>query len=212
MGHLSSTMQRVATEEEATAGKDDGWKPAGEPLLDQPSRDARSSTPDDTDEMQQRISAPAAYLPSIGQIVVFHLRSGDARNRRAKFPAIVMDDPEPDGRLRLWVIVDDGDTWMQEHVLPRCAPEAGWELVEAPVRDQRIATLEAEVRDLERGIELLGQGAGVPEELMARVAKLEKAISAKSADAAQTSRLATKPKKPVTQSPVVGAKPKTPSS
>lgn len=127
MGHLLSTVNPQAAED-----ADSGWKPAGPPLTEA-SAEALPSA-------QKLKPRPDGAIPTIGHIVVYHLRDGDSRNRRIKFPAVVMDSDPETGTLKLWVIVDDGDTWMQDHVPARVAPEPGWELVnqgltEPPVVD-----------------------------------------------------------------------------
>lgn len=134
MGHLLSTVNPQAAED-----ADSGWKPAGPPLRDDAPKSFaeaidRGLTEVVRDSIKEEVlenSRPSSS-PSIGHIVVYHLRNGDSRNRRIKFPAIVMDSDPETGTLKLWVIVDDGDTWMQDHVPAREAPEPGWELVNEP--------------------------------------------------------------------------------
>lgn len=121
---MLSTVKRIEEDETRKAEgylPDDGWKPAG-PLLTEESAEALPSA-------NPIKPQPDGAMPTIGHIVVYHLRDGDSRNRRIKFPAIVMDSDLETGTLKLWVIVDDGDTWMQDHVPARLAPEPGWELV-----------------------------------------------------------------------------------
>lgn len=173
MGTMQSTLERIASEEaQAAAPADSGWKPAGPPLM------AGGDMVGDVEMSPGHIvSAPAdvsreTSLPSVGHIVVYHLREGDSRNRRVKFPALVMDS-DPELGLRLWVVVDDGDTWTQERVQPRRGPEAGWELPEsAPVYlppgifSEVLAQLETARAEIDRV-------TGISGDLLLRVEALE---------------------------------------
>lgn len=135
MSTMQSTIRRVEEDETRKAEgylPDDGWKPAG-PVLsgDEPLWKEHQEANGGLNPVALGIQPELANYPtpSIGNIVVYHLRAGDSRNMRAKFPAVVMDSFPATGKLKLWVIVDDGDTWMQDHVPAHAAPEPGWELV-----------------------------------------------------------------------------------
>lgn len=132
-GHLLSTTARIEAEEAAARTGADGWVPAGPPLTEhlELMKEAEVELREATKITEFPLGTPAPRaIPSIGNIVVYHLRTGDSRNRRVKFPAIVMDGDPATGALKLWVIVDDGDTWMQDNVPARVEPEPGWELVD----------------------------------------------------------------------------------
>lgn len=145
MSTMQSTVARVAQEEaekraaeptqpraidspEAAALSGDGWVPGDVPQPDVSEHAEVNplSLGAPEEDVSRETSGP---LPSLGHIVVYHLRTGDSRNRRVKFPAIVMDTDPDTRRLKLWVIVDDGDTWMQDNVPARAEPEPGWEPV-----------------------------------------------------------------------------------
>lgn len=132
MSTMQSTVERVAAEEaiaraEATPKHNDGWKPAGPALTDDLTVDQLVNMP----ESDFRALINDGPIPSIGHLVVYHLRDGDSKNMRTKFPAIVLDANPKTGLLSLIIIVDAGDEWRQDRVPPHQAPEPGWELVKA---------------------------------------------------------------------------------
>lgn len=132
MGHLMSTVNPQVVEELQSAGV---WAPAGPALVEDGVAAAIGETITNMEPVRVQIhdEAPHHHVPGVGNMVVYHLRAGDSRNRRTKFPAIVMDGDAETGLLKLWVIVDDGDTWMQDNVPARAGSEPGWVLVDQPV-------------------------------------------------------------------------------
>lgn len=192
MSTMQSTVRRIDAEQAY-----DGWEPAGPVLVDGgsvedvtiaqadlPTVDAVAQadlTPatDVRDGMrtatEMRMGIASDELPLIAHLVVFHLREGESRNRRTKFPAIVMDVDAESRRLTLWVIVDDGDTWMQEHVPARVGPEQGWVPVAQPEGPNelsltvarlgdRIGELETMIAGMESAIEAFGGRLGQVED------------------------------------------------
>lgn len=123
MSHLLATVNA-----EAAAQADSGWQPGPVPVVEE-------AAPEQV--AQPRSDLP---LPGVGNWVVYHLRTGDSRNRRTLFPALVMATNEEAGTLMLWVVVDDGDTWMRENVRARVEPEDGWELVQ-PMQPMQESTV-----------------------------------------------------------------------
>lgn len=179
MGHLLSTSQRVAREEEsakayseysAGAGREpvasDGWQPAGPQLMAEPSQDEiddirRQGIPGGIQYITdaQLGVADRPPLPEVGHWVLFHLRAGDARNRRTKFPALVMDVDHERRQLELMVVVDANDTWMQERVTERVPNEQGWERIptdlQHTINAEAITGLVGRVNELVRMVEAM---------------------------------------------------------
>lgn len=176
MGHLQSTVKKMETDE-AHAAYDGGWESAGPPLAVEPTEaelaEALARGPGPI--IQRHVDLPVSRetLPGIGHIVVYHLRKGDSRNRRWRFPAIVMDVDHDLGELKLWVIVDDGDTWMQDRVPARVAPEPGWERVERDVGAEQIIIGLTSLRKRIEALEEAREGG-----FMQRVANLQARLDA----------------------------------
>jgi len=115
-GHLLKTINPEAAEE-----ADNGWKPAGPPLVEDV-----EAIPMGIHEGVPFEEVPMLALPSVGMDVVYHLRDGDARNMRTKFPAVVLDADPVTSTLSIVVMVDAGDLWRQDRVPQYAPPEAGW--------------------------------------------------------------------------------------
>lgn len=128
MSTTQSTLRRIEAENDY-----DGWLPAG-PALDPNAPPVGSEVPlealgvaaGEVTATTARLGVPNDDLPSVAHMVVFHLREGEVRNRRTNFPAVVMESDRETRRLKLWVIVDDGDTWVQESVPELAGSEQGW--------------------------------------------------------------------------------------
>src|SRR5882757_4840354 len=174
MSTMQSTVRRI--EGEAAYGgaePDGGWQPAG-PVLTESETVMDMAKVERAKEFAERDlpDVPQAEwvtvkrldddtLPSIGHLVVFHLREGDARSRRTNFPAIVMVSDAETRRLNLCVIVDAEDIWMQENVPARVGPEQGWVPVAQPEGPNElsltVARLGDRIGELEHDIEVLGK-------------------------------------------------------
>jgi hypothetical protein len=118
-GHLLKTINPEAAEE-----ADSGWRPAGPPLVEDV-----ETVPMGIHEGVPFEEVPVLALPSVGMDVVYHLRDGDARNMRTKFPAVVLDADSVTRTLSIVVTVDAGDLWRQDRVPQYAPPEAGWDWI-----------------------------------------------------------------------------------
>lgn len=120
-GHLLKTINP-----EAAAEADSGWKPLPEAVDWTPNEMAAANSYQGV-PIREVESLP---LPSVGMDVVYHVRDGDARNMRTKFPAVILSaDPET-RTVSLVITVDAGDLWRQDHVPQYAPPEAGWDWIE----------------------------------------------------------------------------------
>lgn len=155
MSTMQSTIERIA-DEERKPDPVPGWQPAGPPLTD--AVDAMRAAEKEIREVTQIYDFPlgphpSQLIPSIGHMVVYHLRDGDSRNMRTKFPATVLDCDPTTGLLSLIITVDAGDEWRQDRVPSRVVPEPGWEPIiqESALKlAARVAALEAELAEITR--------------------------------------------------------------
>lgn len=126
-GHLLATVNP-----EAAAEADSGWKPAGPPLTEDtgPIEALTAKTEYETGMRSIPMGEPSSFaLPSVGMDVVYHLRDGDARNMRTKFPAVILSSDPETRTVSLVVMVDAGDLWRQDRVPQYAPPEAGWDWI-----------------------------------------------------------------------------------
>lgn len=115
-------------------------------------------------ENTEVLEAPVKAIPQTGEVVVYHPRPGEFRNRRVEFPAICMGESlrEP-GTVDLLIFYDREDSHIQENVrewteesgtlgYTRVQQDSGAERQMVISLSMRLTSLQAEVEMLKKAV------------------------------------------------------------